>query len=393
MQNTMVRIPQGVPQMLSHAVIITGIRRCGKSTVLQQMMSVTEEPSIFINFEDPRLIGFDLGDLNRLNEIAEETGVKVYYFDEIQSVTNWENFVRFRLDEGYRVFITGSNASMLSKELGTKLTGRHVLRELFPFSYSEYLRFMNRSASPESASDYMQTGGFPEYLKTGLSEILEQSFNDIIIKDIAVRYNIRNTITLRQMALWLVSNTGKKTSGNSLGKALQIASSSTVMEYLSCFSDTYMFFLIPRFSHSLKVQAVNHKKIYCIDNGFITTNSMSFSEDKGRLLENMVMMELRRESSEIYYFSEKYECDFVVFKNNKLQSLIQVCLQIDESNLAREVAGLTEAMQFFGKDHGIIVTAAQADTFIIEQKTITVLPFHTWATAPPLLQTEPVSRN
>ena len=128
----------------SHALIITGIRRCGKSTLLQQIHRSFIGESIFLNFEDPRLAGFDISDFNRLHEIALEKGIGAYFFDEIQNVDKWESFVRFRLDENYRVFITGSNASMLSRELGTKLTGRHISRELFPFSYSEYRKLLCR---------------------------------------------------------------------------------------------------------------------------------------------------------------------------------------------------------------------------------------------------------
>jgi len=120
-------------------LIVSGIRRCGKSTLLQQINKTFFDQSIYLNFEDPRLAGFDLSDLNRLHEIAVQKAITAYFFDEIQNIGSWENFVRFRLGEGYKVYITGSNASMLSKELGTKLTGRHITKELFPFSYSKIL--------------------------------------------------------------------------------------------------------------------------------------------------------------------------------------------------------------------------------------------------------------
>jgi len=289
----------GFQNLSSHAFIVTGIRRCGKSTVLQQINIEFSEPSFYINFEDPRLAGFDLSDFNRLQEIAEKNNIETFFFDEIQLIHQWENFVRFRLDEGYRIFISGSNATMLSKELGTKLTGRHIIKELFPFSYSEYLIYKGEQEGEASSNSYLMSGGFPEYLKTGLPEVLMQNFNDIIIRDIAIRYNIRNTTLLQQLAVWLVTNCGKLFTGNSLRKIFNIGSSASIMEYLSYFSDAYLFFFIPRFSYSGKVQIVNPKKIYCIDNGFIKTNSISFSDDTGRLFENMVFMHLRRLSNEI----------------------------------------------------------------------------------------------
>jgi len=200
---------KGYENLTSHALIVTGVRRCGKSTLLQQINNAVSQPSIYINFEDPRLAGFDLNDFNRLHEIAENLSVSIWFFDEIQLIDQWESFIRFRLDEGYRIFISGSNATMLSKELGTKLTGRHISRELFPFSYQEFLQFTKQTAGETSSESYITGGGFPEYLKTGLSEVLMQLFNDIIIRDTAVRYNIKNITMLQQLAVWLVSNCSK----------------------------------------------------------------------------------------------------------------------------------------------------------------------------------------
>jgi len=378
MGNKMPRAVTGFSNLSSHAFIITGIRRCGKSTLLQQINSASKSASIYLNFEDPRLAGFDLSDFNRLHEIAENNEVETYFFDEIQLIHQWENFVRFRLDEGYRIFITGSNATMLSKELGTKLTGRHISKELFPFSYQEYLTYTNQLTSPESSALYMHSGGFPEYLKTGQAEVLMQNFNDIIVRDIAIRNNIRNTALLQQLAVWLATNVGKLFTGNSLRKIFQIASSSSIMEYLNYFSDAYLFFYIPRFSYSGKVQMVNPKKIYCVDNGLVKTNSVSFSDDHGRLLENMVFMQLRRFFGEIYYFSEKNECDFVVFKQKMPDTLIQVCWQLDQDNMDRELSGLKEAMDFFDLGIGTIITANQTDNFVVDSKSVFVKPFHDW---------------
>jgi len=363
----------------SHTLIVSGIRRCGKSTLLHQVFNSNSSLSIYLNFEDPRLAGFDLSDFNRLHEIAIKEGATAYFFDEIQNIDNWENFVRFRLDEGYRIFITGSNASMLSKELGTKLTGRHVTKELFPFSYNEFLTFTGQKNGLLSSAEYLKSGGFPEYLKTRLPEVLMTAFNDIVIRDIAIRYNIKNIQVLQQLAVWLVSNAGKPITGNSLRKIFQISSSSSIMDYLSFFADAWLFFFVPKFSYSHKIQVVNAKKVYCIDNGFIEINSVSFTEDNGRLLENMVFLQLRRQSAEIYYFSGKKECDFVVFQHGKFHSLYQVCWQLDQNNMDRELNGLLEAMVFFGVKDARIITQNQSDSFTIDNKTITSLPFHLWA--------------
>ena len=366
--------------LTTHALIVTGIRRCGKSTVLQQINKTFTCKTLYLNFEDPRLAGFDMGDFNRLHELIVGQGINILFFDEIQNIEKWENYVRFRLDEGYRVFITGSNASMLSRELGTKLTGRHISKELFPFSYNEYLAFTGEKAGKQSAERYLKQGGFPEMVKTGMPEILMQVFNDIVIRDIALRYNVKNTSTLLQLAVWLLSNTGKLITGNSLKKLFSIGSSSSIMEYLAYFSDAYLFFYVPRFSYSQKVQIVNPKKIFTNDNGLVEVNSLSFSDDNGRLLENMVFMQLRRRTKEIYYFAEKKECDLVVFEKGRVPDLYQVCWQLDRDNLDRELAGLSEAMNFFGVKEGVVVTHDQSDSFTIDNKRITAIPFYRWVT-------------
>jgi len=376
----LLRVVPDYTTLSTHALIITGIRRCGKSTLLQQINKSIHHPTIYLNFEDPRLAGFDAGDFNRLQEIVTSRGINCLFFDEIQNTEKWENFVRFRLDEGYKVFITGSNASMLSSELGTKLTGRHISTELFPFSYSEYLAFTGQTACVESADNYLEQGGFPEMIKTGLREVLMHVFNDIVIRDICLRFNLRNTSILQQLAVWLISNTGKLVTGNSIRKIFSIGSSSTMMEYLSHFNDAYLFFFVPKFSYSQKVQIVNPRKIYAIDTGLINTNSVSFSHDSGRLLENMVYMQLRRQTQEIYYFSEKNECDFIVFEKGKLSGLYQVCLQLDQNNLNRELAGMSEALDFFSENEGVVITRDQTDEFTIENKTIKAIPFYRWAT-------------
>jgi len=204
-------------------------------------------------------------------------------------------------------------------------------------------------------------------------------FNDIIIRDIAVRHNISNSTLLQQLAVWLITNTGKLFTGNSLRKIFNIGSSSSIMEYLSYFVDAYLFFFIPKFSYSHKVQLVNPKKIYCIDNGLISINSVSFTDDNGRLLENMVFMHLRRKYSDIYYYSNKGECDFVVFNRGKLQGLYQVCLVLDNDNMKIEINGLIDAMMFFDQSKGIIITLNQTENFVQDTKNIEVTQFNDWA--------------
>ena len=152
----------------SHALIISGVRRCGKSTLLLQIIAELDpsEEILFLNFENPQLFDFKVQDFYKLDAIIERRKAKILFFDELQIADGWESYVRQKLDEGYKVIITGSNASLLSQELGTKLTGRQITQELFPFSFTEYLEFLALENTSESIKSYMNEGGFPEYLKT-----------------------------------------------------------------------------------------------------------------------------------------------------------------------------------------------------------------------------------
>lgn len=363
-----------LPDLATHALIISGIRRCGKSTLLLQLMKKRYPDALYLNFEDPRLSAFDGNDFQRLDEIIKAAEKEVLLFDEIQVVDQWEKYLRQKLDEGYKIVVTGSNASLLSRELGTKLTGRHITTELFPFSYHEFNLFNKSKPSTESLQNYLISGGFPGYLKAKTPEILIQLFDDILIRDIAVRHGIRDVKTLQQLSIYLISNVGKLITANRLKQPFQIGATSTVMEYLSHLEDTYLFSFIPKFSYSARKQLVNPRKVYAIDTGLVGALSGSFSEDTGRKFENLVYLHLRRKYKDIFYFSEKGECDFIVFDKGKLSEIVQVCSELNQDNLDRELNGLYEALDFFKAKTGKIVTLNQTDHFKKGNKTAQVIP-------------------
>jgi len=359
----------------SHALIVTGIRRCGKSTLLQQILEIDDSEKFFLSFEDPRLFNFEISDFEILDDIIENSKSGTLFFDEIQVIDGWELYVRQKLDEGFRVVITGSNASMLSRELGTKLTGRHISKELFPFSYREFLGFKGLQADEKSLQRYMNTGGFPEFIKTNNTDILTELFYDILNRDIIVRHGIRDARSLKNLAVYLASNTGNLVTASKLQQPLNIKAAATILDYFSFLEDAYLVNFMPKFSYSFKVQMVNPRKIYVIDPGIIHIASTAFTENKGHLLENLIYWELRRQGKELYYFNEnKAECDFVVMKNEKLEQVIQVCYELLPENREREIRGLTEAMDFFKTDSGLIISFNQRDAFMHNGKRIEVLP-------------------
>jgi len=362
------------------AIVISGIRRCGKSTLLRQIMKKIKKFHYF-NFEDSRATTLEAGDFQKLDEIfREETGERDhYFFDEIQNVQGWELFVRALLDKKKRVMITGSNASLLSKELGTRLTGRHLRHELFPFSYKEFLSFTSKKAGAESFGEYLKSGGFPEYLRYGKTEILQGLFNDIIMRDIVVRHKLRSPKAIKEMALYLISNVGVEFSYNNLAKTFNLGSTNSAVAFVSYLEDSYLAFTVSKFDYSLKKQAVNPKKAYSVDNGLSSANSVSFSSNKGRLLENHVFLDLKRAGKEIYYFKGVKECDFLVKGKDRIIAAIQVCHELDEDNMKRETDGLVEALEKFNLPEGLILTYDQEDELKISGKTIRVKPAWKWS--------------
>lgn len=367
----------GSTKILANFVnVITGVRRCGKSILLLQILNQHFDKALFINFEDPRLAGFKTDDFRRLDAVIKNRKIKVLFFDEIQSLENWELYVRQKIDEDFQVIVTGSNATLLSKELGTKLTGRHLSTELFPFSYPEYLKLKAKKDNPASAKAYLEEGGFPEFLKTGVTTLLNHLLDDILYRDIAVRYGIRDVVSLRRLAVYLLSNIGKPVSATRLKKQFEIKATSTLLEYFSHLENAYIVQFVSKFSYSIKAQIRNPKKVYAIDTALSTHNSIRFSKDWGRRLENLVFLHLRRMYKEIYYFKEEHECDFVVFDREQPQMIVQVCYQITQDNLERELTGAYEALHYFDKKTAILVTMDQTDRYEEKGKVVEIVPLH-----------------
>lgn len=364
-----------LPNITTHALILSGIRRCGKSTLLRQFVRQNFEDVFYLNFEDIRLYGFDIKDFSLLDRVIDDTGLKVLFFDEIQIVEGWELYVRQKLDQKFQVIITGSNASLLSAELGTKLTGRHITKELFPFSYSEYLDFRKTAANIDSFQAYLTEGGFPDYLKRKIPEILNFLIEDILNRDIIVRYDLKAGGAIKRLCSYLLANNGRLVVPSKLTSAIGVKSDTTILNYFSYLENSYLIAMVPKFAWSAKAQMLSPKKMYVIDPGLVQIGSTSFSEDLGHLLESVVFWHLRRTTKEVYYFNEKNkECDFIVRLKDKTLQVVQVCWEITPENENREVNGLVEAMLYFKTENGIIVTANSTDTIQTDVGLISVMP-------------------
>jgi predicted AAA+ superfamily ATPase len=361
------------------AYILTGVRRSGKSTLLKQLMRLHGSRNYF-NFEDSRSAGFEVRDFHAVEDLFTELhgNSQMFFFDEIQNITGWEQYIRDALDRKKTIVITGSNANLLSRELGTKLTGRHLDFEVFPFSYREFLDYFKQAPGAESFLSFLTEGGLPGYLSIGKKEVLSTLVSDILIRDIFSRYNLRNQEVYRRIVQYLLSNTGNEISFNSLKNSFEMGSASSVMDFLNYLTDAYLIFLVPMYDTSLKVQVRNPRKVYGIDQGLVNFSSVSGSPDRGRLLENAVYVNLRRSGNEIWYYKGRKECDFICREAKNKLSAVQVSWQVGQQNEKRETEGLLEAMNQLNLGEGTLVTFDQEDEFVLEEKKIHLVPGWKW---------------
>lgn len=381
----------GVPQI----VIITGLRRVGKSTLLAQIAKkYLNDDYYFINFEDERLLNFKAKDFDLLHEtlITLFGEKKIFFLDEIQNVPDWERFVRRLHDQGYKFFITGSNASLLSQELGTRLTGRSIQIELFPFSFNEFLSFKQvevpdmqvlttteRGLMKRICNEYVTSGGIPDSLKYPEIDVHQGLYNDVIYRDIATRYNIDNTKSLKELALYLLSNTSSLISYNKLKELLKLGSVNTIKNYIEYLENSWLFFTLNKYAYSIKEQQIAAKKIYGIDTGLINSVGFSFSENKGKLIENIVFLHLRKRYNEIFYYKTEsnHEVDFFIPQSRQL---IQVSQNINSKDtFEREIRSLNEAYAEQKKDASLLLIS-QDDQQESESNTghVEIIPLYRW---------------
>ena len=376
----------------NRVLALSGMRRTGKSTLLLQLMSEVDNVAYF-NFEDEKLLGFSVEHFGELEEALIEVygPARYWFFDEIQNVGNFEVAVRRMQDSGKKMVITGSDSSMLSMEFGSKLTGRYKQLELFPFSFSEYLRFQNVSFEekdfylPEAKvmlktwfTRWLEQGGLPEYLKYNDEQYVKTLFDNILYRDIIVRFGIRRHREFRELVQLLVGNLSLPVTFTSLQKSIGLSNADTVKEYMGYLSNAYMFYEMYQYHDSLKMQLRSPRKVYLNDVAFHNLVGFSSTPNQGRKLENAVFLALRRGTSEVYSFCGKGECDFIVFDKSRRVSALQVCYQLTPENQTRELNGLSEAMLAFNLKDGLILTMDQEFEIQHNGKNIPVLPVWKW---------------
>jgi predicted AAA+ superfamily ATPase len=360
----------------AHALILTGVRRAGKS-VLQAQIQRSQRGTFYCNLEDTRLYGLTPEDFPTFLSILDEVVPReaVVFLDEVQEIAEWQRLVRTLLDRERTVCVTGSNASLLGRELGTLLTGRHLSFEVFPFSYPEYVAASGRPADSSSLASYLDDGGFPAFVRERDPRILRELVRDIVQRDIAVRHRLRETRHVMNLALFLMGNTGQPLSFQTLTKALGIPSVAQTSRYVEYLQDAYLLFAVPRFSTSFKQRVIAPQKYYSVDNGLRRAVSPQAAPDTGHRLENAVYLALRGRGEPVHYACEKdsWECDFVTDGE-----AIQVCAELTPFNREREVCGLIRAMALPGRRRPLILTIDQRDDLAEGDLWVPVRPAWEW---------------
>lgn len=334
--------------------VISGPRRAGKSFFA--MHQLPQDGSYgYVNFDDERLVSRE-GDeiVAAMKEVSGKPGI--LFLDEIQNLPGWELFVNRLQRGGYRLILTGSNSQLLSSELATHLTGRYLQTTILPFSFPEVLRArgvrMTAAERQVALNEYAKIGGFPEVVLKDINsrEYLSSLFDAVVYKDIVKRYNIRSISAIEDLATYLTSNVASEYSFRTLSGVTRIRSVHTIRKYLGYLEQTFLFFSVPRFSFKIREQITANRKIYCIDNGFITAKTAPFSENRGRLYENLIAIVLKRHEMNglltcyTWKNAQAEEVDFVIRRQNKVSELIQVCTNMGSPQTKeREVRALLKA--------------------------------------------------
>lgn len=377
----------------SHMIkLITGPRRVGKST--QALLMLRNKKFAYLNFDSKSLL--EKWDENLVMRMLDDVYPNYEYLllDEVQNLEGWDLWVSELYRRGKNLVITGSNAKMLSSEMATVLTGKYLQVEMLPFSLEEFYEWHQLDQhSPDGRNlpdiwalndDYLRFGGYPESVASRplTRTYLDTLFDSILWKDVAKRYNVRNTTALNNLAVYLVSNICNPFSVNELARELGISGVNTVQKFLDYLHEPYLFYYLPRYNNKLKLMKKAPRKAYVVDNGFIQAKAFSLSENLGKLLENQVFIELIRRGYDtdktIFYYRSRNdkEVDFVLREGTRIQKLIQVCYDIsNEKTAKREIGSLVECAEELKCDDLVVIT--NNDERIVEKNghTIKLIPF------------------
>lgn len=404
--NRNLNIPQEIP--IRRAISIIGPRRAGKTYSMYQLITsilkndINIKQIFYVNFEKNELDGASIEDLSAMIETyyelyPENKDKKVWLFlDEIQNITKWEKFVRTLIDSNnVQVFVSGSSSKLLSREIATAMRGRALTYTILPFSFSEYLSAANIKlvkyfSSAEKANiakklaNYLHNGGYPEVVlyPQEKERLLQEIVEITIYRDVVERNKIRNTKLLKLLIMALINSTAREFSIHKFWNFVKSAgvkvSKNTLYAYVNALNDVFFVFTLRKFSYSYKDSEQSMPKIYIIDNGILTNNGIS---DNGRLIENLVFIELRRQEKAVYYYksADGKEVDFIILKNNKVIELLQVSYSLEDiKTKEREISALLKASKELKCNNLKIITYDTEKTEVAKGKKITYMPLWKW---------------
>lgn len=385
---------------IKEIICITGVRRCGKSTVLYQTIDYLIENGIepanilYFNLDEP----FEDKNISILDSIFENyieinnpAGRKYIFLDEIQNIENWEKWLKKYYDLydiDIKFVVTGSNSTMLSDKLSTLLTGRVISKTVYPLSFKEYLGFVDfelrdtdiqKSEAIHHFLNYLNNGGFPEVVLEADEDInhmrLNEYFDSILLRDIVVSKKIRESSKLIELANYSLTNISALLSYMKISKAIGLSVNS-IKEYLLYLEQAYLIYQLNFFSYSIKTSLAIQKprKIYCIDNGLRNAASFKFSSDEGKLAENSTFVELKRQNKDVYYWKGRQEVDFVV--KNRDNTLTGINVTYTDAIDEREAKALVEFKEnFHGSVSELIMLTRNVEK---SEDGITYIPIWKW---------------
>lgn len=380
------------------AQVIVGVRRSGKSTLCHKVLRDQGVAYAYLNFDDERLVSIKMEQLDLLLEALYRSygDFKHLFLDEVQNVEGWHLFVNRLLRQGVHILVTGSNAKLLSSDLASHLTGRHIAIELYPFSFAEYVRFKGLDRDPSTTkgisflkqayADYLEHGGFPELFQIGQSQqkaYIQTLLQSILYKDILQRFAVKYAKALGDIFNWSVENYSREINCTAIAKLLGIRSVHTVQNYLEYLGQAYLSLKLTKFSFQAG-ERLRSQKSYLVDTAFITHGTSELSgENLGYQLENVVYLELLRRRTqgnyEVYFYKKDYEVDFVLVRNRKVIRLIQVCYDISAyKTRKRELNSLLKGSMELQCDQLLLITQSQSEQVELEGKSIQVMPIMDW---------------
>jgi predicted AAA+ superfamily ATPase len=391
-----------VPETLNKAVVLYGVRRSGKTFILFDLFKKYRDRSLYIDFEDERLTGFQAKDFERLKESMLELKPQligkglVFLLDEVQNIDGWEKFCRRAVErENIKIFVSGSSSKMMPFEIHTELRGRSWSMEILPFSFEEYLHSKGVDVADESILygpkkalvkrhfyEYLRWGGFPEVsvLESELekTKLLKEYMSAMFFRDLVERYGITNIPLLESLTDKLFSSFSLKFSMTAFYKQHKDKfpfSKDLLFRYYKYFLQSMLVFEVRKFAESAYVRMRNPAKLYLVDTGLCRRVT---SADSGRLLENAVYLELRRRGYEVFYFEGKRECDFIAKTGEEILLPVQVSFDLNEGNREREIGGLAEACRELGLSQGTIITYDEEDELTADGVDVKIVPVWKW---------------